>query len=461
MNGDIVKGLDKRNHESTENLDAWEKCEDCREGQTAIHKAGEKYLPRLSGQSDKEFNAYKRRAVFYGAMSRTVDAFAGMVMRVPPTVDNTAPLLDDVNGCGDSLFEFSGDILEDILVKGFGGVLVEHTPQIGDVKTRAQYEALGLRPYLTRFSAKSIINWKQYKGVFTQVILKEEETVTVSEFESTERDFWRVLDIDEDGNYRQRKFIQSEKDKELFIQDGDDIYPMKNGARLREIPFYFFGDYECLPPLIDLADLNISHYMMEADLANGRHYTGIPQPWVAGVQLAAGEKLSIGGTSAWVFADPQAKAEYLEFTGQGLASLEKGIETKEKQMAALGARMLSDTVVAETATGAGIRASGEFSVLAQLSGNVSKVLSRACSFMLGWAGYGPVNILLNTKYLPAKMTPQELQALVGAWQSGAISSQTFFYNLQQGELIAEDIDFETEQEYIKEDGPALGTLTGM
>lgn len=239
-NGDIVKGIDSRNHESTENLEAWEKCEDCREGQTAIHKAGEKYLPRLSGQSDKEFKAYKRRAVFYGAMSRTVDAFAGMVMRVPPMVDNTAPLLDDVNGCGDSLFEFTGDVIEDTLVKGFGGILVEHTAQLGDVKTRAQYDALGLRPYLALFGAKSIINWKQRKGAFTQVVLKEEESVTVSEFESSERDFWRVLDLDEAGNYRQRKFIQPEKDKELFIQDGDDIYPTKNGERLREIPFYYF-----------------------------------------------------------------------------------------------------------------------------------------------------------------------------------------------------------------------------
>ena len=458
MNGDIVKGLNKRNEESTENLEAWEKCEDCREGQTAIHKAGDKYLPRLSGQSDKEYNAYKRRAVFYGAMSRTVDAFAGMVMRVAPTVDNQTPLLDDVDGCGNSLFEFNGDVLEDILVKGFGAILVEHTQQVDGIKTRAQYDALGLRPYLTRFSAESVINWKQHKGVFSQVILKEEECIQVSEFESKERDFWRVLDLDEAGNYRQRKFIKHEKEEDMFVQLGDDIYPAKNGAKLREIPFYFFGDYECLPPLIDLADLNINHYMMEADLANGRHYTGIPQPWVAGVQLDAGEKLSIGGTNAWVFPDPQANAQYLEFTGQGLASLEKGIETKEKQMAALGARMLSDTVVAETATGAGIRASGEFSVLAQLSGNISKVLSRACTFMNDWAGHGEVAIKLNTKYLPSKMTPQELQALTASLQSGSISPQTFFYNLKQGELIAEDVEFDDEQANIADHVPALGVM---
>lgn len=460
-NGDIAKNIDKRNHEAEEMLTIWEKCEDCREGQTAIHKGGEKYLPRLSGQDDKEYSAYKRRAVFYGAMSRTVDAFQGMVMRVPPTVDNTDALLDDVDAAGNSLYEFAGDLLEDALVKGFGAILVEHTPQREGITTLAQAQAAGLRPYLTKFSADSVINWKQSKGIFSQVILEECESVSVSEFESKERHFYRVLDIDSAGLYRQRKFIQSEKDKERFIQEGDDIYPLKNGAKMTVIPFYFFGDVEELPPFIDLVDLNISHYQSTADLENGAHFTGIPQAWLSGVQLEEGKVLKVGGTSAWVFPDPQAKAEYLEFTGQGLATLEKRLETKEKQMAAIGARMLSDTVVAETATGAGIRSSGEFSILAQLAGNIGKVLTRACSFMLEWSGKSPVTVKLNTDYLPAKMTPQELQALVGAWQSGAISSQTFFYNLQQGEIIAQDVDFDEEQENISESGPKLGSLGAM
>jgi hypothetical protein len=160
--------------------------------------------------------------------------------------------------------------------------------------------------------------------------------------------------------------------------------------------------------------------------------------------------LSVGGTNAWVFPDPQANAQYLEFTGQGLLSLEKGIEQKEAQMAAIGARFLSDTVTAETATGAGIRASGEFSILAQLSDQVSKVLSRACSFMHLWSGLPEVSIKLNTDYLPAKLDPQELTAICAAWQSGAISSQTLFNNLKQGEIINSDITFEEEQARINE-----------
>ena len=446
MNGAKAKNINKRHPDSEEMLPIWEKCEDAREGQTAIHEAGRTYLPSLSGQSDSEYNAYKRRAVFYGAMSRTVDAFAGMIMRVPPSVDNPSPYLDDVTGHDCSLSEFAGQVLEEVLVTGFGGILVEHSP-LAQAVTLAQAQALGARPYLALFDADSVINWRMDGKRITQLILEEEEYIATSEFEGEEQCFYRVLDLDEMGNYRQRKFV--EKDK-IFTQVGDDIYPLMNGANLKEIPFYFLGDADELPLLIDLVDLNISHYMTTADLENGCHFTGIPQPWLAGVQLPDGVTLSVGGVNAWVFPDPSAKAEYLEFSGQGLSALEKRLELKEKQMAALGAKMLSDSVTAETATGASLRSTGEFSVLAQLSDRVGKVLSRACSFMHLWAGLPEVAIKLNTDYLPAKMTPQELQALVAAWQAGGISSMTLFNNLQQGELIAAEVTFEDEQAQINE-----------
>lgn len=454
MDGDVVKHLNRRHEESAKMLEIWQKAKDCRKGQTAIHKAGVTYLPKLSGQTADEYAAYKRRAVFYGAMSRTVDAFGGMIMRTPPTIDNPNTILDDVTNTGVSLYDFTAELLDEILTVGFAAVLVEHTPDVQAV-TVGQAQALGARPYLAAFAAKCVINWRMSKGRFLQVVLEEEEYEQVSEFEQKERDLYRVLDIDQQGFYRQRKFVQSEKNKEEFIQIGDDIYPTMNGAKLREIPFYFVGDVDELPPLIDIVYLNISHYMTTADLENGRHFTGLPTPVVSGVQLNEGQTLNIGSSAAWVFPQPDAKASYLEFTGQGLGSLEKGIETKEKQMAALGARMLSDSVVAETATAASLKSSGEFSVLAMTARKLGNVLTKACSFMYQWAGLGEVTIKLNTDFLPTKMTPEELNSLVLAWQSGAISYQTLHANMQQGEIVSPASTPEDEQAAIGESAPVM------
>ena len=38
---------------------------------------------------------------------------------------------------------------------------------------------------------------------------------------------------------------------------------------------------------------------------------------------------------------------------------------------------------------------------------------------------------------------------MSAWQAGAISEQTLFQNLQRGEVVAEGVTFEEEQERIR------------
>lgn len=448
-----MKGVDFRSDDSAELMPLWEKCEDCREGQTAIHEGGKKYLPPLSGQSAQDYAAYVRRAVFYGAMSRTVDAFVGMVMRTPPVVDNYNGLLDDVTNAGQTLYEFATEMVDEALVKGFGGILVEHTPQVAGAMTLAQAQQLGSRPYLTFFEAESIINWRLNKGVPVLVVLEEEDYVYKNEFEFTEECVYRVLDLDETGFYRQRVFKRNKEMPDEFDLI-EEIYPLMNGNRIPEIPFYFIGDAEHLPPLIDLVDLNISHYMTTADLEAGCHWAGTPQPWIAGVQLEPTDSLKFGG-NAWVFPDPSAKANYLEFSGQGLSALEKRLEIKEKQMAALGAKMLSDTVVAETATGASLRSSGEFSVLNNVAQTLSKALTRACSFMYAWAGLPEVTVQLNTDYIPASASPQDIQAWLQAYQSGAISFQSLYGNLKKGEVFLAGTDAEEEQIAIGSQMPVI------
>ena len=61
---------------------------------------------------------------------------------------------------------------------------------------------------------------------------------------------------------------------------------------------------------------------------------------------------------------------------------------------------------------------------------------------------------MNDEYLPAGIDPAALTALVGAWQSGGISLQTLFENLQAGEIINSDITYEEEQARITEGAPA-------
>jgi hypothetical protein len=75
------------------------------------------------------------------------------------------------------------------------------------------------------------------------------------------------------------------------------------------------------PPILDLVNLNLAHYLINADYQHGCHFTGLPTPVVSGYEAKENEKLYIGSAVAWVFPNPEAKATYLEFTGQGLGAL--------------------------------------------------------------------------------------------------------------------------------------------
>ena len=472
--------IDSEHPEYKNKKEQWEKLRDCVAGQESIHEKGVKYLPRLSGQSDNDYKAYKARAAFYNATGRTVDGLSGMVFRKEPTINVPAglkPYLNDVTLNGMSLLGFAESIVDDAISVGRAGILVDYPTTAAGV-TRAQAEAANIRPFLKHYTAENIFNWKvegrNNSQVLTQVRLWEvAELPGDGEFEGVERKQIRVLDLDAAGNYRQRVFIKVKTPAgEKWIQDGDDIIALKKGAPLKEIPFFFVNVKNGTAntekaPLIDLANINLSHYVSTADLEHGAHFTGLPTAVILGHQDVAedgqnAQEYRIGAATAWVFPNPDTKVQYLEFNGQGLEALEKRIEKKEQQMAFLGARMLQpEKAGIEAAQTLQIRQMGEVSVLASLTGAAGDAIEKALAFMSDWAGFGDkVEFTLNKDFIAAAMSPQELTALLATWQAGGMAFEDFLYNLKRGEIVreertAEDIrsEVETENPFKGEDMP--------
>jgi hypothetical protein len=449
--------VNTEHHEYKENKKLWRKCKHAVAGQHEIHERGEMYLPKLSGQNDAEYRAYVKRALYYNATGRTLDGLTGMLFLKPPKVEYPAAMqgiIDDVTMTGLSLHQFSEMVTDDIVTVGRCGVLVDFPP-ITNASTMAEMTQLGARPYATKYDADCIINWKTKRvnnvQMLSMVVLKESAQIAKDEYESESVTRYRVLDIE--TVYRQRVF---EEDKHGNIKQViDDIYPLKNGKTLSFIPFEFIGvrdNSPCVdkPPLLDLVDVNLSHYCTSADLEHGRHFTGLPTPVVCGVQLESGQSLSIGSAKAWVFPDPKASATFLEFTGQGLGELREAMREKESMMATLGARMLApERKGIESAQTASIHRAGENSVLASISQSISISLTHILEWLRDWSNItGEVGVELNRDFVPPTMTAQDLTALVQSWQAGAISFDTLFLNLKANDIIAADKTVDDEKELI-------------
>lgn len=446
----------------------WRKMRDTIEGQEAVHKGGEVYLPKLTDQSPSEYKAYKFRAPFFNATERTINGLVGMVFRKRPILaypESMQPVIDDATlsiDNSESIQAVALQALTEVLSVGRFALLVEYPQTAGEAITEAQAQAMNLRPYLAPYKTEQIIDHRYDRVNNTAQLvmarLKEVVTEWKSEIESEDVEQERRLLLQTDGEspiYYQQLY----RDEKPF---GEPIIPRMNGRPLPFIPLIGFnpggmGLDLVKPPLLDLAELNLSHYRTSADLEHGAHFTGLPTPVVFGAQLDDGQKLSIGSTTAWVFPSPEGDAKYLEFTGQGLDALRNLKAEKEQQMAALGARMLvGDKRAAEAEQTVKLRHAGESAVLAAIANSVSAGIVRCMQIMRDWMRVtGDVSFELNTDYYDAGMTAQDLTALVGAWQAGAISTETMFYNLQYGELIEPGVTYEDEQGRIDTQGPSL------
>ena len=449
------------------NIAKWKKCRTVVEGEDAVKAAGTVYLPllNLDDNQDIVYTAYKERACFYAATGRTAEGLVGLINRKKPTVSSDWPkskemFLEGVTKNKIDFESFANHVTNEVMVTGRYGVLldtVENAPA-------------GTLPNWAGYCTESIINWRteiNEKGeeVLTMLVLKEHtyaesiEDPYVLENKVQYRKLHLVDNVYVQELWEERKGSNNKAD-DNFTMIGEATTPSINGVKMNHIPFVFYNTVDAStkitkPPLLDIANTNLSHYRNSADLEHGRHYTGLPTPWAAGFELKVGQSLVIGSSNAWVTDNPGASVGYLEFTGQGLKALETALEHKEQQMAILGARMLEAPKRAVEAEGTHkIRHSGEKSVLAVLATAVESAFTNALRMTLLWAGEKDSKVMaeFNKDYSVFEITPDMLNALVGMVQMGKMSFETLFWNMKRGEIIPEERDVEDEIKLIEENG---------
>jgi hypothetical protein len=455
------------------NVAAWQRARDVFAGEDSIKSAGEKYLPRLDSQDDKEYLAYKNRASFFNASARTADGFVGLIFRRDPTFKlpngsngvaaALAEFVEDADMLGTPLTAFSKKVVTEIINVGRAGTLIDWN---GEAEQRA---------YGVAYAAEDIINWQTQRvngrNVLTLVVLKEISQPPANEsdpFVPEEIEQLRVLKLvpsqtttdnpKADWSYQVEiwQLLPDSQSPNGSRSRGkkkwkltDTITPLRLGKALPLIPFVFHGPRHSLPdvdkiPLDDIIAVNLDHYRLNADYKHGMHFTALPTAWVSGFDKTS--NLRIGSSTAWVAETPGATAGFLEFHGQGLSTFERAMDRDEQLMAVLGTRMLeSKKRVGETAAAIELRQSGENSILNAVALSVSASLTQVLRWVYWWNStenypddVGPDTVLttLNTDFSITGMSALEITALVAAWQAGAISQATMLDLFRAGEVIA-------------------------
>lgn len=446
----------------------WELIQDLLDGETAVKARSTAYLPRLYKQDDADYQKYLMRASLYAATSRTHQALVGFITKKDPEMADMPELddfLNDADLCGNTFRKYAKTVVNGAAGSGWTCSIVD-------------YDDEEKRPYVAFYRELDIINWrfKREGGrMFLSLLVVREayEDPSPSDMFAPDLKFrysvWQVIDkkvsvttyIANEGTATTGALAAAPgtgpaADSGNWVSSGTR-YPKRAGTPLSFIPCCFHvseGDGKAIPrpPLLDLAHVNISHFRSSADLESGRFYCGQPTPYAIGFDTK--DTLVLGATHAWTTDRTDAKVGYLEFTGGGLSSLEKALEHKEGQMAALGARLIElRTGKAEAFDTVQLRASAETSALAQLGNQCTESLSAVLQCAAWWTGKGerPADnqeshwIVLNKDFTSARLAPDELNALGQAFQAGNLSFDAYFFNLQRGECFPDEWTMEQEK----------------
>lgn len=459
----------------------WQRCRDAMEGTDSIKgrrtpsapalvgervpPAGTAYLPRPSGMTAHDYQAYQTRACWFGASARVRQGLTGLIFREPPVITTPARLteqLQDITGTGVALDAFAQHAVLDHLTTGRIGILL-------DLPEEAM-AANAVRPQWTLVRAEQIINWfprRTPEGTlaFAQVVLEEDVDVPDPHDPYLHQPLrqWREL-VMADGIYvirLWRKVQQTTGESWVLLEER---VPTRRGVPLTFIPFEVLNadsldDILGSPPLLDVVDVNLSHYRTNADYQHELHMCSLATPYVTGWENTEAE-LRIGAMTAWIIPEPQARVGFLEISGHGLAAKLEKLKSDEAQMAVLGARLLEpQRRTVEAAETHQIRQSAEVSIIEAYALAAATLLTKILRWHTWWAGLTDVVddkavlMTLNTDFVPVTLDAPTLTALVGAWEAGAMTQADLYFNLARAKMLQPDITLEAWQATLRAEAP--------
>jgi hypothetical protein len=440
-----------------------------------VEDLGECYLPCPSGKPKNDrteeenirYRNYVIRAIFYNFVARTLVGFIGQIfsreieLKVPTTLD---ALVKDVTGDGLTLEQLAKEACAEALSVGRFGLLVDY-PKSERAFTKAEVTEGLARPVILPYKAEQIIDWDfkkvGAKWVLCFVVLKEVHDYRGTDGSLNTCDQFRVLDMGEDGKgvYRQR--VWREGDHNGWVDD-EESQPKANGKQLYEIPFTFIGAINNdskpdMPPMYDMAKINIGHYRNSADYEESIFYIGQPTFVVSGITEQWWEKVMCKvlrfGSRNGVVLNKDATAQILQAEQNTMAK--EGMDSKKEQLASMGAEFLRETSTQKTATEAAINDSARTSAISNAAKNVSAAFQFALEWCAVFQGEAETSVMfkLNSEFDLVRMTESQRAQLLKEFQADVISWTEYRSALHKAGIATEDdakVKSEIEQKQAAE-----------
>ena len=450
----MTDAVDTKHPLWTAMADKWELMRDTTAGETAVKDAGEAYLPKPSGFSAQDdggrklYEAYQKRAQFPEIVEPTIRGMVGVIHRTEAQIempDAMQPLWERATKDGLPLEALHRRITHELLTTGRYSLLADAATEGSDL------------PWLAGYSAEALINWADDRSMF----VLDESGLKREGFQWEHEQRFRVLEM-RDGSYTVQTYTGAERIA------GEALTPSGRGnAKLSQIPFVVIGARDLslppeLPPLVGVARSAVALYQLSADYRWQLFMSGQETLVIingdAPSAVGAGAVIAIKQGSGEDAARPDVK--YVGPAGTGIAAHRTALQDERQAAAQAGARLFNNAEnrAAESGDALRIRFAAETATLTSIAQSSAQGLEKALRHIAVMIGQNPEAVVVkpNLSFVDATLTPQEAFALVSVWQSGALSKQTLYENLQRGEIASAERSFEEEEELIAAEGAGLG-----
>lgn len=462
------KSVAERSPEVTELYKDWEIAEALLGGTRKMREEGIKYLPQWPNEEYDQYQTRLRTATLFPAFQQTVETLTGKPFSQPITLSNDIPAkmlpwLQDVDLEGRNLHTFAACVMEGALGIGLSGILVDY-PKV-NARTVAEEREIGARPYMCHVPACKILGWlaSRAQGKWTLQQLRLTECVEEPDgpFAVKKVEQVRVLYPGAYQIWRKQETAPGEEETWFLFEEGVTTLPY-----IPFVPVYGkrIGYMMGVPPMLELAHLNIKHWQSQSDQDTLLHVARVPILVRTGMQdIIASDgsfnrpKLVIGSSAA-VDLPKDATLQFCEHTGQAIGAGKISLDDLKDEMRAAGAEMLVNK--AATPSASSIQDMGEnlkgMCALQRVTLGLQDALNTALQFMSDWAALGNGgSVNLFSDFGAANLNEATQELVMQMQQSGIISKETTFKEAQRRSIINPEIVYDEELKKATADGPAM------
>ena len=418
-------------------------------GTNYLRDMSETYIPQEPREDDDAYQTRVDRSVLSPYTSRLIETAAGAILRKPIHVEGDPYWLDliqNIDGLGSNINEYARRALVSSLTYGHSAILVDY-PAAAGAMNLAEERAMGRRPYFVHVDAPQIWGWRKEPGTnrLLQVRIHDYDVRPLNEFGEEQVEEMRVI---YPGRY------------DLYTLGQEIVeFTSTGGYSLDEIPLVpIYSNRRGLlisqPPLLDIANLNITHYQRQADLIHALHIAAMPTLVLEGWDDTTGSATM--GVNYAIAMQPGNKAYYVQADATSFDAQMAELESLASQMSTLGVtKLFGQKFVAESAEAKRIDQAQSNSVLSIISQELESALNQAFEFAAQYVGIEAPEITIDRDFDYYRLIGQDVAVLTQLNQAGKISDAMLLEVLRRGEVLPDNINIEDELEASTENALAL------